>query len=237
MASSFAALLDLVLPAPCPGCGGAAARTGLCDECTAELTALAPASVRPDPAPDGLPECRAVGPYQGMLRELVVGYKERGRRGLAGPLGDRLAAVVAACVPDGRAVVLVPVPTTARAARQRRGDHVLPLVRRAALRLRLAGRGAVVLRGLRALPRPDSTGLTAAERARVARATLVPRTGLSQTLGKTSVSGASAVVVVDDVMTTGATIAATCGVLASAGVAVDAAAVLAATQRRRRHPL
>jgi predicted amidophosphoribosyltransferase len=229
------ALLDLVLPAPCSGCGASASRFDLCDGCTAELAALVPGPVRPDPAPDGLPACRAVGVYQGRLRELIVAYKERGRRALAAPLGDRLAAAVAGCVPGDRDVVLVPVPTTARAARERRGDHVLPLVLRAARRLRQAGRAVVVLQALRALPRPDSTGLTAAERARVARSSLVARPGLYQNLEKISVSGAPAVVVADDVMTTGATIAATREALASAGLVVDAAAVLAATQRRRRY--
>ncbi|MGH3730173.1 MAG: ComF family protein, partial [Micromonosporaceae bacterium] len=173
----FTALLDLVLPATCPGCRQAPA-AALCPGCTTQLRTASPRQVRPDPPPEGLPPCYGIGGYHGLLREVILGYKERGRYGLAAELGDRLAAVVSAAVPGRRPVVLIPVPATSRAARQRRGDHMLRLARRAAGWHRSRGRPAYVLRAVRADPRPDSAGLTAAQRLAVAGTALRPRTGI-----------------------------------------------------------
>ncbi|MQA25717.1 MAG: ComF family protein [Micromonosporaceae bacterium] len=247
-------LADLALPAPCPGCWRTREwRAPLCGDCTAELAAAAPRPVRPDPPPRDLPPCHAIGAYHGVLRELINACKERGRHGLVTPLGERLAASVAAAAPGERPLVLVPAPATARAARRRRGDHMVSLSRAAVARLRSAGRRAAVVRGLHSAPRPDSAGLGAADRAAAARATLSARSGVARVVAdlttmwdvapksagravKSPIFGTPSVVVVDDVVTTGATIAAACQVLAQAGVHVDAAAVLAATQRRSRRP-
>jgi predicted amidophosphoribosyltransferase len=150
-------------------------RRGVCGECEAAVVSLVPHPVRPVPAPPGLPPCAALGGYEGVLRELLLAYKERGRHGLAGPLGALLAEVVAAF---GEApVLLVPVPDTARAARRRHGDHVARLARHAAARLRAAGRPAAVANPLRALPRPDSAGLDSAARAAVAAGAFRVRPG------------------------------------------------------------
>lgn len=214
-------------------------RGALCDGCGVRLAGCVPRRVRPEPAPAGLPACCAVGPYRELLKDAVIGYKERGRYGLAAPLGERLAAAVAAAVPGHRPLLLVPVPATAPAVRRRRGDHMLRLARQAARRLGTAGRQAAVLHALRVRPRPDSAGLSAAERARFATSALAARPGVARLVGgaaKSRVPAAPAVVVVDDVMTTGATIAAACHVLGLAGVRVEAAAVLAATERRFRQP-
>lgn len=85
--------LDLVLPQRCAGCG--AAGGGVCAACTARLTAPARCR-RPRPAPPGLPPVWAVTPYEGAARRLIVAYKERGRAGLARPLGAALARSVLA---------------------------------------------------------------------------------------------------------------------------------------------
>lgn len=232
----LAGLWDLVLPVTCAGCRREAAGL-LCGACAAALAGARPRPVRPDPAPPGLPPCHAVGRYAGRLRELILAYKDRGRHGLARPLGDALAVAVSAAVPAPRPLLLVPVPTTARAVRERRGDHMLRLARAAATRLRRDGRTVAVGRPLRAVSRPDSVGLSAAERVRLARASLlprrIPRTGHALAFRPLG-SGTPALVVVDDVITTGATIATTCGVLAGIGPRVPAAAVLAATERRWR---
>ena len=213
-----AALVDLVLPAGCAGCRAdrTRLRRGVCAACEAAVAALVPHLVRPVPAPPGLPPCAALGGYHGVLRELVLSYKERGRHGLAGPLGALLADVVAAHA--GSPVLLVPVPGTAQAARRRHGDHVARLARHAASRLRSAGRPALVVHPLRAMPRPDSAGLDSTARAAAAATAFRVRPGRVARLRTLIRSSGAEVVVVDDIVTTGATAAAVTARLAEAGV-------------------
>lgn len=228
----WAALVDLVLPAGCAGCRASRTplRRGVCADCAAVVAGLVPHPARPVPAPPGLPPCAALGGYQGVLRELLLAYKERGRHGLAGPLGALLAEVVAGF--GAQPVLLVPVPDTARAARRRHGDHVARLARHAAARLRRAGRPAAVGYPLRALPRADSAGLDSAGRAEAAEGAFRVRAGRAARLREAIRSAGAQVIVVDDIVTTGVTAAAVSARLAEAGVAVRGVAVLAATIRR-----
>jgi len=232
----WAALADLVLPAECAGCREphVPLRRGACARCAAALSALRPRSVRPEPAPAGLPGCVAVGFYEGPLREALLAYKEHGRASLAAPLGAMLAEAVAAAAGGARRpVLLLPVPSTAAAARARHGDHMARLAGHATRVLRTAGWPAAVARPLRARPKPDSAHLDSAQRAIAAGEAFGPRAiGAPRT--RRAAAG-RAVVVVDDIVTTGATLAAVATVLGRRGIRVDAAAVLAAT--RRRHPL
>ncbi|WP_416901007.1 ComF family protein [Micromonospora echinospora] len=227
----WADLADLVLPVECAGCRARRTplRHGVCADCVATLGALRPVPVRPDPAPAGLPPCVALGAYDGVLRETLLAYKERGRHGLARPLGGLLAEVVAAAVGEVRPVLLVPVPDTAAAARARYGDHLGRLARHAATRLRAAGWPVRVRRPVRALPRPDSVGLDSAGRAAAAASAFRLRAWPS--VGPADPAGA--VVVLDDILTTGATLAAVGRVLGAAGLPPAVAAVLAATRKRR----
>ncbi|GAA1878489.1 ComF family protein [Asanoa iriomotensis] len=231
----FAALADLVLPAECAGCRTphVPLRRGACAACASVLDALRPRSVRPDPAPRGLPPCVAAGEYAGPLRETLLAYKERGRASLATPLGALLAeAVATAAGGTRRPVLLVPVPSTAAAIRERHGDHVRRLADRAARTLRRAGWPAAVIRPVRALPKPDATHLDSAQRAIAAAAAFQPQ---STRLPRARRAAAGrTVVIVDDIVTTGATLAALAAILARAEIPVNAAALIAAT--RKRHP-
>src|SRR5262245_34660007 len=228
-------LADLVLPASCASCG-ATSRRVLCDACAGALTGQRPHPVRPTPAPAGLPPCVGLAGYDGVLRDLLLAYKERGRHDAARPLGALLAAVIAVAVGAHRWLILVPVPDTARAARLRYGDHMHRLARHAARDLAAHGLRVRVGAPLRALPRLDSAGLDSAARARAATEAFRVLPQRAHALRRLVDAGA-VVVLVDDVVTTGATLAAARAELDTVGVPVNCAAVLAATRKRLASPL
>lgn len=205
-------LLDLVLPRDCAGCGAAGAT--LCGRCADRLRRPA-FSHRPTPAPAGLPPLSAVAAYDGPVRSVLLAHKERGRVALAVPLGEALAAAVR---PYGPGAVLVPVPSAAAVVRARGHDHARRLAAVAARRL--GQRTAAVL--VQSRPVQDQAGLGAAARARNLHGALVARRRLD---------GVD-VVVVDDLVTTGATVVEAARALTAAGARVRGAAAVAVTLRR-----
>ena len=230
-------LADLILPASCAGCGSERLRLtyGMCAGCAGVLESSRPFRTAPVPPPPGMPRCVAVGAYQGPLRGALLAYKERGRHRLARPLGALLATAVAALAGDRRPILLVPVPSTAAAVRERHGDHMLRLAGHAVRRLRAAGWEADVARPLTALPRPDSAGLDTSGRRAAAESSLRIRSGRNRFAGQRSRAGGT-LVVVDDIVTTGATLATVTRRLEEANMQVAGAAVLAATRLRRATP-
>jgi predicted amidophosphoribosyltransferase len=227
--SVVAALADLVLPRTCAGC--ALPGPVLCRRCAVLLAR--PRLATPRRVPWGLPPTVAAGAYVGPVRPAVIAFKERGRAELARPLGTALALAVAAvssAVPERRGpLLLVPVPSSRAALRTRGRDHVRELTRHAVAELRAAGLPASEARLLRRRGRvEDSAALSAAQRrANLAGTFLVdPRRPLP--------SRGALLVLVDDVVTSGATLTEAAGALAGAvrpGALPVLAAVVAATPR------
>ncbi|MGW0896319.1 ComF family protein [Streptomyces goshikiensis] len=239
MRGGWRELAGLVLPVGCAGCG--AGREPLCGGCRAALSGAGAACVRPAAAPAGLPAVYAAAAYGGAVRGVVLAHKERGALPLAGALGTALAAAVrAAAAGCAGELVLVPVPSARRRVRARGHDPGRRIALAASARLRRAGvpaRVAPVLRLNRAVA--DQAGLGARERrANLAGALEVSRGGVELLVtGASAVAvaggpggpGGPRIVLVDDVVTTGASLAEAARAVRAAGLApVAAAAVVAA---------
>ena len=165
----------------------------------------------------------AVAAYTGPVRGFVVAWKDRGRVDLTRPVtaAARRAGVEVGGLLGGpglTALDVVPVPTTSRARRRRGADLVAGLADAVADGLRDGGvpaeRSGVLRRGAAV----DQVGLGARARARNATGFEVRR----DVRGRLHL-------LVDDVVTTGATLAACTRVLERAGGLVLGAVVLAAT--------
>lgn len=218
---------DLLLGGACVGCE----RPGppLCLRCAATLDRL-PFQARPSPEPPGLPVVFAVSEYDGVAQQALLAHKERGRLTLARPLGRALALSVFAVLahtaePACGGVTLVPVPSSRRTSRERGHDPLLRVARECGRSLRKTGLPAVIEPALTIVrPVSDSAGLSAAERqANVSLAFAAKR--------RRSLAG-RAVIVVDDICTTGATAAEAARAVSAADGMVLGVAVVAATQRR-----
>jgi len=233
------AVADLVGGTDCAGCGGEPDRRGLCRPCARAL-AGGPGGPSARPVPGWAdPPAAAGGSYAGVVGPVVVAHKEYGRTALAGPLAGLLAAAVdlalgLATADTGWAVgppgpvLLVAVPSSGRARRRRRDDPVRRLTRLATGRLRARGVPARVVTALRVRGTPlDQTGLTRAGRAANLAGRFAVRPAARTALVARPGRPAPVVVVVDDVLTTGATAREAVRALAAAGIGVAAVATVA----------
>lgn len=202
------ALQQLLWPVSCPVCGAAGS---WCQGCRPQGAPLFPA------LPGGIPVLAAAR-YSGGMAAVIRDWKLHGRRDLTAPLGALLTLALAGWVPPGGRVRLVPVPVRP-ASRRRRGRDVIADLAGAAARELPALQVSRCLRWSRRVG--DQVGSGAAERSR-------------------NVAGAMAarwpqrgpVLVVDDVLTTGATITEAVGALREAGASPVAAVVLAVAVER-----
>ncbi len=206
-------LADLVAPLACAGCGAVAQQW--CSGCAAGFDSLRPVQRG---LFDGGPPVFALGHYRGTARRGVVALKVSGRRDLARPLGHAVATALRRIAPDG-GWCLVPAPSRPVVARRRGGSHMARVARAAAAELPnsvvaecLTVRGAA----------RDSVGLEAQARLRNLSGRIRLRPWRAPTSGR-------AVVLVDDVVTTGATVAWSVHALRTGGHPVDLVLGLTAT--------
>jgi predicted amidophosphoribosyltransferase len=170
----------------------------------------------------------ASGEHTGVLRLAILAWKEEGRTTLVRPLAHLLAAsVVEVTHAASGPIVLVPVPTTRRSRLARGTDVVDRLAHGTAGLLRDTGVDVSVRQALRVVRRTaDQSGLGARARAR-------NLAGAFQLRSAERLAGRH-IVVVDDIVTTGATIGEAVRALTAAGHRPRGAAVVAHRPRETR---
>lgn len=200
-------MLDLVLSLECGGCG--APSTRWCRGCAAALRVHPgePHVVNPRMDP-GVPAF-SLGRYAGARGRAIVAMKEHGRRDLAAPLARALAWGIHQLIRWGiveTPLTVVPAPTRRAAARRRGGD---PVTRVASMATRGHPNISVVSALRTARTVRDSVGLNSAARER----NLAGRIRLIRPVR-------GDVLLVDDVLTTGATACEAVRMLRSSGARV-----------------
>jgi ComF family protein len=235
MTEGFRAVGALVFPWECPICEAPASDSPFCEACRRELLEASGAACWRCAMPvgpwadqaGGCSECRgrslgfdeavALGPYQGPVRDLCLRLKQERDAWLA----PWLAGVVAEAHSGALARVpgdawVVPVPLHWRRQWQRGYNQADALARGLARRLSL--RPACPLRRVRATPPLARAGRT--ERAELLRGAFAVRRREAAALR------GRAVILVDDILTTGATCGAAARALKRAGAARVVAVVI-----------
>jgi ComF family protein len=211
-------LLDLLLPPVCPGCGREDAV--LCAACRAPLWRRMhePAGVpigMPAALPAGLLQLEWCAMYSGPVRAAVHAFKYRGERRLSRPLGEALAERWTRAGRGGTLLTWVPVHPSRR--RERGFDQ--------AEELAMVAGGILGLQRARCLERRQRTR---------AQHGLGQQARAGNTAGAFEVAPAAAamvagswVILVDDIVTTGATLAGCADALLAAGAAAVSAIAVA----------
>jgi predicted amidophosphoribosyltransferase len=213
--SSVREALAVLVPVSCVGCGKPDA--AVCVACEERMT--------------GPATCHEIEPgfavwagtvYTDVARRAILALKNEHRTDAAGALARVLTQAIHASLPEpsllpaGGIVTLAALPSSRRAYRRRGYRPVDVVVAKTGLRLE---------HPLRWRRQPaDQIGLTVEERKRNLAGSLRPRNDLT----------GRSFLLVDDVVTTGATLLEARRALAVAGASVLGAAVIAATPRRLR---
>ena len=223
------AVAELLVACACPGCG--------CDAPPGSLCAVCDAAIRAGPLvarqlAEGVPVV-AAGGYEGPLRRLLLAYKEHGRRDLRDVLAALLVRNLDFLAATADRIVVVPIPSTRTALRARGWEPVAELARAAAHAAVPPTRVARLLRCRRTVA--DQAALAATERfVNLAGAyTVSPGMAARFRREQADPPRRTAVLVLDDIVTTGATLGEAVRALRAGGVPVCGAVTVAATRLRR----
>jgi ComF family protein len=244
LADALEAAAALVWPPACALCGARTAGPDLCDACAGALAresrgprcrrcdATLPEGARPRAGcracrgrPLGVSRVVALGPHEGALRRGVRRFKFHGRRAAARPLGRLLGARLREARLDGAIDVVVPVPATPSRLRERGYD---PAALLAAVIARALGAPLALSALTRRDEGPEQKRLERVDRWRAARAAYAPGRAARASLADRRV------LLVDDVVTSGATIAACASACRAAGATRVIAASVSRQARRDR---
>lgn len=225
-------LLHWIVPSTCAGCG--AERTevggsGACRCCWDSIPELDPASSCPGCAlpaaggpcrdcgasPSPISRAAAFGEYGGTLRSLIRAYKFHGFDLLSAPFSQRLARLARSSGLAEGSPDVVGIPSTGRRNRQRGFDPGVLLARETARHLGL--RSVPALRRVR--PSPPQSRLSRPERA----------ANVAEAFEATPSASGRPILLVDDIVTTGATAFAAARALHRAGASRVHLLVLART--------
>lgn len=211
-ADALKQLVAFLLPVACAGCG----REGetVCVGCRGEL--IPRPLTRTVRVADGPLVVHSALEWDDTTAVLLAALKQHGRTGVARVLAPATSAAVMAARPSGARVAVVPVPSSPRAQRDR-GYAVVELL------LRRAGVPAIRLLAVRRQP-ADQRGLGREARRRNMAGVFAVRGQLP--------SSCAGVILVDDVITTGATMHDACSAVRAAGIPVLGAATVVSTMLR-----
>ena len=212
-AAPLGSIVRWVFAPRCAACG-AEATTPLCASCMLSLVELGPACPRcAEPTGrhsltcrrclrDPLPLDRVIAPWRfgGELATAIRRLKFTGHTHIARDLAPLWASVLDAAVAETGAAAIVPVPLHWRRRFARGYDHAWLLARHAHAAAAIAVPLVPALRRVRAAP-PQSTLPASARRDNLRGAFAVRRSMRAQIAG-------NAIVLVDDVVTTGSTLSA-----------------------------
>ena len=196
----------LIMPIECAGCERP--DRALCEMCSAMLSG----AVTMRRGAEALPVHCALA-YESRVRRVILSFKEQGRTDVAAALSVPLATAIRAAMTAAGVSELAPIPTSRKAYRRRGYDPIAVLLRKAGLQ------------GAKVLTRAHDTGvqktLAAEERAVNLRGAFISRRSL---VGRRFL-------LVDDVLTSGATLGEAARAIRAAGGEVRGAATLAYTPR------
>ena len=207
----------VLAPTECAGCGEP--DRALCSACRAELAAAAPVreTLRRDDGSE-LAVWRALA-YGGAPRSILLAFKDGGRTDAAPALAAVLRRLVCAALAEApqalRGTIELAAIPSSRAAFRRRGYRHVPL-----LLARAGFRDARLLRAIRQTQ--DQSNLDTTSRF----------ANRAESLTVKSAAMRGAVLIVDDIVTTGATVLEADRAFRAAGFEVLGAVALARTERR-----